>query len=494
MTDLVLRASAAFTSGDFSSGALLSGDALARARTVGSRRDIQAALSICILTATALEWTAAADDAVAELFTGEPEAVDRLDRFLYAEAALAVGALDVAVTTLARDGRLPDARPEAHDFPVLVLQFGRVLLFQGRPAEALPHLEAARRLAIETGDELWTELVESVLEFTSVRLGRPARVDRDVRDSAIEPSYLADIRLAYLAYAADAGGDLVGAAETLGVLDAPAFSRLQIADRALAIDILVRHALSGGDVDEAERLAAGLLPVAGHPVAAAFVEQVFSRVDLARGNTGTSIQRTEIAAARADLAGRYRDAASARLIRARALADGGRRAEARDEFSSLLIALEDSGDFSLATELRRAMRARGIRPRPALGAGWDALTDREREVAVLVAGGLANRTIAASLFLSERTVEGHVSRILHALGSSNRAGLPALVPVDGGPRPRDPLTPRQSETADLVAHGLTNAQIAEELGITVRTVEKHVSDILDRWGLESRTQIARALR
>ena len=56
-----------------------------------------------------------------------------------------------------------------------------------------------------------------------------------------------------------------------------------------------------------------------------------------------------------------------------------------------------------------------------------ALTRREREVAELVARGLANRQIASELHLSERTVENHVSKILRKLGLSSRSQLSTWV-------------------------------------------------------------------
>lgn len=52
-----------------------------------------------------------------------------------------------------------------------------------------------------------------------------------------------------------------------------------------------------------------------------------------------------------------------------------------------------------------------------------ALTPRERTVAELVAEGRSNRDIAATLHLSPRTVETHVSRILRKTGLRSRAGL-----------------------------------------------------------------------
>jgi non-specific serine/threonine protein kinase len=53
-----------------------------------------------------------------------------------------------------------------------------------------------------------------------------------------------------------------------------------------------------------------------------------------------------------------------------------------------------------------------------------------------------------------------------------------------------PLTRRQLDIARLIARGLTNRQIAEQLVVSPHTVERHVENILDRLRLSSRTEIA----
>jgi predicted ATPase/DNA-binding CsgD family transcriptional regulator len=69
-------------------------------------------------------------------------------------------------------------------------------------------------------------------------------------------------------------------------------------------------------------------------------------------------------------------------------------------------------------------------PHPDSGRGdprLASLTRREREVAELVAEGLANQQIADRLVIARRTAEGHVERILGKLGFSNRSQIAAWV-------------------------------------------------------------------
>ncbi len=55
------------------------------------------------------------------------------------------------------------------------------------------------------------------------------------------------------------------------------------------------------------------------------------------------------------------------------------------------------------------------------------------------------------------------------------------------------LSRREREVAELVTGGMTNREIAGALFLSVKTVESHVSSILEKAGISSRTALAGAL-
>jgi len=74
----------------------------------------------------------------------------------------------------------------------------------------------------------------------------------------------------------------------------------------------------------------------------------------------------------------------------------------------------------LAARLLTRMTRHGVPARTSDDQPVEALTPRERDVHRLLADGLADRDIAVALTISRRTVETHVSNILHKLGAQNR--------------------------------------------------------------------------
>jgi DNA-binding NarL/FixJ family response regulator len=89
-------------------------------------------------------------------------------------------------------------------------------------------------------------------------------------------------------------------------------------------------------------------------------------------------------------------------------------------------------DAAVAKQLTRSL----VAPRPQT---VDSLTDREREVLVLVAQGLSNQQIADALVISERTARTHVSNILGKLGVASRTQA-ALLAIREGIAPASPAS------------------------------------------------------
>jgi DNA-binding NarL/FixJ family response regulator len=128
------------------------------------------------------------------------------------------------------------------------------------------------------------------------------------------------------------------------------------------------------------------------------------------------------------------DRGDARLERARTLADLGatlrrrnRRTEARELLREALDAAHRAGAKPLAEQAETELRATGARPRRILLTGLDSLTASERRIAELASQGLSNREIAQTLFVTTRTVEGHLTSIFRKLQLDSRNELPAAL-------------------------------------------------------------------
>jgi DNA-binding NarL/FixJ family response regulator len=145
------------------------------------------------------------------------------------------------------------------------------------------------------------------------------------------------------------------------------------------------------------------------------------------------------------------------------------------------------GATTLSLLARRDLRSIGLRP---TGAKQAPMSRRERQVADLLVAGRSNTEIARTLGISDRTVQCHVRRVLEALELPSRASIPHALGRRATVPPTADLTTRQREVADLVVRGYTNTGIARALGVSVKTVEKHLGDIYRRLDVSSRAALA----
>lgn len=90
--------------------------------------------------------------------------------------------------------------------------------------------------------------------------------------------------------------------------------------------------------------------------------------------------------------------------------------EAREVFQS-------AGASALLRETTKVQRRLAGRRKLESPSGGRALSRRERQVAEMVVRGLTSKEIAAELFLSPRTVDAHVARVLNKLDLTSRAGI-----------------------------------------------------------------------
>jgi DNA-binding CsgD family transcriptional regulator len=127
-----------------------------------------------------------------------------------------------------------------------------------------------------------------------------------------------------------------------------------------------------------------------------------------------------------------------------ALRRAGHRTEARRPLGEGLDLAARSAAPPLAVRARQELVAAGARPRRDARFGADALTPSERRVAELAAAGRTNRQIAQELYVTLKTVEGHLAQAYAKLGITGRGQLPEALdrgevqgghPVVEGPDP-----------------------------------------------------------
>ena len=104
----------------------------------------------------------------------------------------------------------------------------------------------------------------------------------------------------------------------------------------------------------------------------------------------------------------------------------------------------------------------------------------------------------ASGYVTKRAIKSELISAIHAIWRGDLYVHPTMTRAllkDTSPSSGDalvePLTPREIQVLRLVAQGHTNLQTAEILSISVRTVETHRANIMDKLGMRGRVELVR---
>lgn len=119
----------------------------------------------------------------------------------------------------------------------------------------------------------------------------------------------------------------------------------------------------------------------------------------------------------------------------------------------------------------------------------------EEKVANLMLAGASNQEIAYDLGIAVRTVKAHCAHLYAKAGliDGKRKRIrwfnAVSAPKQSVPSPVR-LSPRQRQLCGLVSRGLTNQQIAQEMGIALETVKNYMVVLFDEVGVFSRAELA----
>ena len=223
------------------------------------------------------------------------------------------------------------------------------------------------------------------------------------------------------------------------------------ADSLLAaplLSLLVDAQLALGDPAGAERAASSLAELARHAGQATLDAEARLAAGRARRAAGNdAIAEFEQAL---ELFSRLElpyEGARARLELAHALADA-RPELALGEAKLALGTFDRLGAARDSDQAAELMRRLGGGPRPGPRRDGE-LTEREEEVLELLAAGLSNREIAERLFLSVKTIEHHVSRVLTKLGLRSRSEAAAAFVRRSGEDGRPPAASAARRGSEL---------------------------------------------
>ncbi|MEV4316710.1 AAA family ATPase [Actinocrispum sp. NPDC049592] len=225
-----------------------------------------------------------------------------------------------------------------------------------------------------------------------------------------------------------AEGDPAGCVEQLlAAGGGPELSTYAPGMRAPWYDVLVQAELARGNIEAATGWAdrsQAMEAVFGAKYTHAISQ---ARLQVAMGDYGSAIDFATFALEYVVAIGAGVVEADHRRVLAAALAGAGRIDDAEEELRRAKALLAERGAIRMHAEVVADQRkVAAARPR-SNGCG---LTNREREIAGLVAAGRTNQQIATQLAISPRTVENHLTRIFAKFGVTSRAAVAGRLAQD----------------------------------------------------------------
>jgi DNA-binding NarL/FixJ family response regulator/tetratricopeptide (TPR) repeat protein len=315
----------------------------------------------------------------------------------------------------------------------------RATLLKGQVADAarLGHdaIDTERLLANDWRT-IWALEADSLAAFWAGDSDRALASSREMATRA-ERTYpfLSAPATVQLAGAEYAGDDAASAYARLSSLDAGATRLALDRNAAHGWELLVRSQLALGRINDAKKTAArasSRAEAAGLPQQLATARCAEAAVLLACAEPDRATRRLDEVVTLADTAGNPLLSARGRALAAIALIANGDKSRGIGELTHAERTLFACGARreadAAARELRRLGQNIPRRTRPTTRpSGLAVLSRRENEIAAEVASGKTNREVAAALFLSEKTVGNHLTRIFEKLDVHSRAALASLV-------------------------------------------------------------------
>jgi class 3 adenylate cyclase/DNA-binding CsgD family transcriptional regulator/tetratricopeptide (TPR) repeat protein len=442
---------------------------------------------------SASRHVAAGIDALRELPPSE-QLADLHAARLYIELGLSLGDLEWghdAVAELTRLGEALNSPRVQAQARLSALQVTFVNGYAGPADRLLSWAEEARRIAEDAGEWALARRIRRELGWVHVcvlgdaaamRENALAQIDLDRRLGDIAHQSTA---LQQLGYASLMAGDL-DASVSYGE-EAVAQARRYDQRRTLAIclGVLALARVHRGELAEARDLlteAWQVIPLEAEPRAAILVVWPDAMLSLESGDPARVL----------DLLGPYHHSVTRNLL------------------GMAQVSLGDLEGARMTAELLAGMSPPGLYPSGladrlfgliahARGESDVAVAHLQRSIATLEALHLPFDVAVSRLHVGTAEQVRQALAAFETLGATRYAdrarralrGLGFRQPSRRRPRgAEEPLSRREMEVATLVAQGLTNAEIADRLVVSVRTVESHLDHVYTRLGLSSRVALA----